>query len=250
MGRKLPEIGSEPLKKFASFLRETRRMATEGYLHGNLLDLFRYLPAWWRSLETHRNTLDDKAPWLAFGAIDFLERFLRRDMLVYEYGSGGSTLYFASRVKKIFSAEHDPAWYGNVMDALRDSDLTNHSVSLFEISPDYPAESGDPADPDGYVSIDIDYQGMSFYEYASSIDKFSDDHFDLILIDGRSRPSCFKHAEMKLKSGGLLVLDNSERLYYNHIHRTLTERNWTKYVFHGLVPYSYSFSETCIWRKL
>ena len=52
-------------------------------------------------------------PWLAPAAIDFLAGYLqlRDDML--EFGSGRSTLWFASRVQHISSVEHNPDWYSN-----------------------------------------------------------------------------------------------------------------------------------------
>lgn len=46
------------------------------------------------------------------------------------------------------------------------------------------------------------------------IKKFPDNYFDIVLVDGRSRPSCLFHSLNKVKKGGLLVLDNAEREYY------------------------------------
>ena len=105
------------------------------------------------------------------------------------------------------------------------------------------------ADPDSYVSGDPAYAGMSFHHYASSIDRYPDGSFDAILIDGRSRPSCFKHAKSKLKSGGFLILDNSETDYYHFIHGNLDGEDWKKEEYRGLFPYQRHFSETCVWQK-
>ena len=40
----------------------------------------------------------------------FLKKTLKENMRVYEYGVGGSTLFFAKRVKEVISVKHDPIW--------------------------------------------------------------------------------------------------------------------------------------------
>ena len=49
-------------------------------------------------------------PWLGKKVIEYLESILTKDMDVLEHGSGGSTLWFASRVKRVTACEHDSAW--------------------------------------------------------------------------------------------------------------------------------------------
>lgn len=215
----------------------------------NIYGLARNLPTWWSSLDPGRNTLTDKKPWIALSSITFLERILEKNMLVYEYGSGGSTLFFASHVKEVVSTEHDQAWYRDVIKQINENNLSNCRVRLIEPTPMLHSDNTNIADPDDYVSDDDKYRGMSFINYASSIDEFPDEYFDVILIDGRARPSCFKHSEKKLKKGGYLILDNAERSYYHFIHDTLKEKRWRKYDHYGLFPYQSHFSETCIWQK-
>jgi hypothetical protein len=63
-------------------------------------------PALWQSLGSGRNPLDDQIPWITFEARHFVERVLTPESIVFEYGSGGSTL-FSKRVKQVISVEHD-----------------------------------------------------------------------------------------------------------------------------------------------
>ncbi len=50
-------------------------------------------------------------PWLTVGAILALEQnVLQPDMRVMEFGSGGSTVFFARRVAHVFSLETNPDW--------------------------------------------------------------------------------------------------------------------------------------------
>jgi len=50
-------------------------------------------------------------PWLSDDAIAYLESILTPEMHVIEHGSGGSTLWFASRVVTVIAYEHDTDWY-------------------------------------------------------------------------------------------------------------------------------------------
>src|SRR3954452_8270654 len=67
-----------------------------------------------------KSPLDLEIPWFSYAAIDFLEPWLRPDMTVCEYGSGGSTLFFARRVKSVFSIEDNPKWFELVSQRLKE----------------------------------------------------------------------------------------------------------------------------------
>src|SRR5262245_18982304 len=58
-----------------------------------------------------KTSLDLELPWFSYAAIDFLEDYLEPNMSVCEYGSGGSTLFFAKRTRSVFSIENDPRWF-------------------------------------------------------------------------------------------------------------------------------------------
>src|SRR5688572_9711262 len=65
----------------------------------------------WVSSGRPRYLLNHAAPWITFDAIDFLKARARPDMRVFEFGSGGSTLFWASLGAQVTSIEHNPAWY-------------------------------------------------------------------------------------------------------------------------------------------
>lgn len=193
--------------------------------------------------------IKDGCPWLTVGAISFLKRIIRKDMAIFEYGAGGSTLFFARRVKEVMTIEHDREWHQKVLEALQKLRQTNWMAELVEPEPD-PGYSGKkPGDPDAYISSDENYRGKSFKAYAKSIEKFPDGYFDVVLIDGRARPSCFKHAVKKVKDGGYMILDNAEREEYAYIHEYLANNAWQKKIFCGPTPYSSSFIQTCVWTR-
>jgi hypothetical protein len=197
-------------------------------------------------MTTKHNTLEDAIPWLTYPAIAFLNTFLTNDMRVYEFGTGGSTLFFAKRVKEVFSVEHDRPFHDTLITALANQNITNAHVQLIEPKPVPNFSSLSPKIPEDYISADEAYASKDFKDYASSIDIYDDNSFDVILIDGRARNSCFQHAVPKLKQGGILIIDNSSRDHYQYMHASIAKLGWKQLFFPGPLPHSERFSHTLI----
>lgn len=171
----------------------------------------RHTVRWFRSLQQDY-LLNTPSPWITFDAIDFLRQQLTPGLRFFEYGSGGSTLFWLLfNPAGVVSVEHDPMWYSKMTRRLASS-VVDYRLVLPE--PRAGGEAADPADPTAYASADPAYAACAFRQYVSQIDSFPDDYFDVILIDGRARPACIMHSSRKLKRGGLLILDNAERSYY------------------------------------
>ncbi len=141
-----------------------------------------------------RTPLDLELPWFSYAAIDFLNRFLQPHMTVCEYGSGGSTLFFARRVKTVFSIEDNPRWYELVSARLKQEGLNNARLSLHT----------------------FDFKNPTGFEHSAYLNAIPDEKFDVIVVDGSEewtqvRPICFQKAEGHIKKGGLIVVDDSWR---------------------------------------
>ena len=97
-----------------------------------------------------------------------------------------------------------------------------------------------------YVSSLKEYKGYSFKRYVRSIQKYPDKHFDLVLVDGRARVACLEEATKKIKQGGYLMLDNSERKEYQTAMKKLA---YERKDFIGPSPYlANKFASTTIWK--
>lgn len=209
----------------------------------------KYYEAWRSSLKEGRSPMADEQPWLSFAAIELIGNFLKQDMKVFEFGGGGSTLFFSSRVAEVVTVEHDEKWFPMIGKAIEEKQRKNWKGILA------PAETGgdasaSPADPEAYVSDDKDYKGLQFRKYASAIDSYPDAYFDLVIVDGRARTSCLRHGILKVKPGGLLVLDNSDRGYYLEKTSALIATDFeTLLDCAGPGPYLEWFTKTTIWRK-
>lgn len=147
-------------------------------------------------------------PWLQPAAIAALEEILEPHFEALETGAGGSTIWLASRVKHVVTLEHDPVWHSAVARELQLHGLTNVDLKL---SPFYPSE-GIPS-------------GLG--------------PFDLVLIDGRGRVQSCRTA--RVKPGGYLILDNSEREHYAPALQLLDARGWERTDYIGQWT-------TTIWR--
>lgn len=205
--------------------------------------------SWQRSLSGDRTPVADELPWLTFRAIRHIKRLIRPGARVFEYGAGGSTLFFLRNGATVITVDHDAVWIENVRRMVCKRGYRNWT-HFVKPPVDAPAAIDmAPEDPDSYVSSGEEFAGRSFRSYASVIDTFEDESFDLVLVDGRARPSCGKHARFKVKKGGYLVLDNSERELYGAIHADLTDRGWTFRHFYGPGPYNRGFWQTSLYRR-
>lgn len=125
-------------------------------------------------------------PWLTEAAIEFLDEYLEQNphAVILEFGSGASTLWFAERTPNLHSLEHAIEYYN----------VIKNTVGTGK-----------------YYNVDYRFHALPYYSVCY---EFPNEFFDLILVDGRNRKGCISHAIPKLKPGGVLMLDNSERPYY------------------------------------
>ncbi|MGF1578534.1 MAG: methyltransferase domain-containing protein [Gemmataceae bacterium] len=233
------------------FRHEKKRLALENGVGLSWVSVLRWLQNWWSKLPRGgSNPVTDKSPWLNFKALKRLNQIVRPDMKVFEYGCGGSTLYFGSRVAKLVSVEHDPKWLAQIQEQMESQETCEWESYLREpvlMNPPWPTN---PSDLNSYISGGHEYQGLSFSDYVTVIDDYPEEYFDLILIDGRARPSCFKHAQSRLKPYGYLVVDNIDIPYYSTILQFIRAYEWPGSIYYGPGPYSPRFWGTGVWQKV
>jgi hypothetical protein len=200
---------------------------------------------------THINLGEKIIPWIPIKAKLWLDKNLKHNMILYEYGSGISTLYFSSKVKEIHSIEHDKDWYEKMNEKLQKMEKQNYEYSLIE--PDFQYEKDSRRTSSIYNSQLENYQYSNFKKYVKSIDKYPDKYFDLIFIDGRARIACILHSIKKIQSGGFIVLDNSDEKQYKIAHKIL--KKYKKLDFFGIAPSNpylkytkISFWKMTIWK--
>ncbi len=233
---------TSPITIITSYYHRCYDSTVQWLLHFTQL---RYYSSWKNSLHSGHTSIDDQRPWITFGAFAALQAYLRPQMSVFEWGSGGSTLYFNNHAQQVISIEHDAAWFQTVATLLKQA--PEHHTTYQLIPPDAAGETI-PTGAVPFTSADEHYVGLTFFHYASAIRNYPDANFDLIIVDGRARVACLAEAWNKLKIGGILVLDNSDRAAYE-----VRVNVFGKYIrknYYGPGPYNKSFWQTSLFTKL
>ena len=149
-------------------------------------------------------------PLLTYPSIDWLESVLRPEDQVFEYGMGGSTLWFAERVAHVTSVDHTPGW-----------------VKRFQL-------------PRNVAVTVVEFRGNMLYAdqdspYVNAISK-SGRMFDVILVDGMARLSCVEAAHRTLKPSGLIIFDNSDKPSNHPAFQRLADWDYVRIDFCGTRP--------------
>ena len=193
-----------------------------------------YIFIWIRSIIYPENRYP--LPWMTFGAIDWLKKNATKKYKVFEWGSGGSSLYWAKNVEYVCSVEHNAQWYNQVAKLLAGSGFNNYDYKLMQ--PKY------DDDKDNKIS---DFTEKNFEMYCRTIESFPDNYFDLIIIDGEARLDCARLAMEKIKDSGHIILDNAERKEYLPIFDMM--KDWKKTVFRGPGLYNLYSWDTAIFSR-
>lgn len=205
---------------------------------------------WSASLNPEASSIKDEQPWVTYDVIGFLTSKLNNKSVVFEYGGGGSTLFFVKRVQEVVTVEHDKSWFEILSQIIKDKNYSNWKGSFKLPQMGDLVDSPSISKPEHYSSDDDLSIGYNFKDYASFIDSYPDNYFDIVLVDGRARPSCLKHSIDKIKKGGLLILDNSNRKYYLEDLKETIKNNFETVIDNtGPSPYTESFTKTTVWRK-
>jgi hypothetical protein len=210
-------------------------------------DQAKYIPRWLMSLSKDY-LLNKQLPWVTFYALDFLNTLDFKGKRVFEYGSGASTLYWLSKGASCVSIEHEKRWY----DKMNSSFAAIAEVDYRLIEPELrsPGETTmNPANPDNYASNSPEFKNYAFSHYVQQIDEFPDEYFDVVMVDGRARPSCIKRSLSKVRVGGFIIVDNTDRDYY--LRETIDSlKNFSRQEFFGLVPVVTCISKTDFFTRL
>lgn len=124
-----------------------------------------------------------------------LARWLRRDHVGIEWGSGRSTLWFAARVGRLVSVEHHAGWHASVSSDLAARGVTNVDYRLCPCEPER-------AETPEWIAA------MFASDYVRVADAFEPRSLDFALVDGMYRSACALAVIPRLRPGALLIVDN------------------------------------------
>ncbi len=233
------------LLKLIKYRREIKKYTTSTRAE---IALWKYYFRWMKTIGSEKNSLQIGLPWFTFQAIDFVSRKLPKNSTIFEYGGGGSTVYFLNLGHQVRTAEHHLGWFEMMLKQFKDQ----HNWEGIYCAADMKEtqENLNASLPEHYYTTDEEYLGNIFKTYVTSINRFENETFDPVLVDGRSRPSCIEHSIAKIKSGGYLIVDNTEREYYLHEFGKRHAHNFELILNDfGPVPYVDWFNQTTVYKK-
>jgi hypothetical protein len=125
-------------------------------------------------------------PWLNRGCLDYLKSQDITQWDVFEWGTGFGTLWWSKFVKSIVTVDHTIEWNQNIKQRTTNKNVIFKLRKLTRCKPS---------------------------EYTNAINE-NLRKYDCIIIDGRNRDLCGRTVLGRLKPGGIIILDNSEREKY------------------------------------
>lgn len=204
----------------------------------SLLRACRWYYPWRKSLRPGHSPITGRVPWIVFGAKEFLSLHIKPGSRVFEYGMGGSTLFFLDAACTVVSVEHDVEW-GRRLTTLIGS---NSRWTSLVVPPD---QRGANVSNDLYSSCFPGYESSDFQEYVETITVQPDESLDVVMVDGRARSGALAAAASKVVPSGVIVLDNAERPRYSKAVDELCAQGWRAKRLFGPGPYvDYEYWDT------
>lgn len=179
----------------------------------------RYPAAWWRA----RSGRTPERPWIVPASIGWLRRRIRSDWSLLELGSGRSTVWFARRAGRVLSFEDNEYWYPRTKERL---------------------------DAGGFLNVELRLRAVE--EFPREVAELPDESFDLVVVDFLEAPTttridCLRPAMKKVRPGGYLLLDDSDRPGYAEAFDLLS--GWSFRKFSGVKDEWPLACETGIFRR-
>ena len=161
-------------------------------------------------------------PWITYGAINFLKNFTNKNISVFEFGCGSSTIFFAKNCKEVIALETNRIWQNLIIEKLKSLNLT--------------------------AQIHLMSDGIANKNYEIFPQNFTK-KFDLIVIDSIKRFACAQNSINFLNDDGIIILDDSHRPNYKKIFNFFTENNFKATNFIGIEPGKLQLKQTTIFKK-
>lgn len=140
-------------------------------------------------------------PWYTYPAIEYLKQLDFSMCDIFEYGSGNSSKFWSQRAQTVISVESDSNWYES---GIHNLSLNQKLLLMTEKT-----------------------------EYVNAL-HLNDCYFDVIVIDGVYRFNCAIEAVKRIRSGGLIILDNSD--WFPNTAKFLRDAGFNQVDFIGAGP--------------
>lgn len=162
------------------------------------------------------NAQGEPVPWMTYSFIKFAESYFTKEMALFEYGAGNSTLFYSSRVDIVDTVETNKLWHKK---------LSGNIPSNVRLR---------------FCEKDEKYEKM-----IHSFNK----KYDVIVVDGIRRNECIEQALRAVKPDGIIILDDSERIEYAKGVLLLSSKGFKRLDFWGISPGYFHDKSTSIFSR-
>ncbi|MGH2957262.1 MAG: class I SAM-dependent methyltransferase [Solirubrobacterales bacterium] len=178
----------------------------------------RFPAAWLRG----RSGRTPERPWIVPAAIGWLRRRIKGDWSVLELGAGRSTPWLARRAGRVVSFEDNELWLRRTAETLEREGL------------------------------EVDLRLMPVEAFVEAVAALPDAGFDLVILDFLESPQVtrvdvLRPARDKVRPGGLLLLDDSDRPGYAEAYELVA--GWREHRFAGVKDGWPQVCETAVFRR-
>ncbi len=175
----------------------------------------------WQALKRDRpvDQFGRPVPWVNTSIRGLIEGRLMPDYRVLEFGSGGSTSFFQSRVREVVSIEHAAQWAEEV------TRMVEANVSVVLTGSESAADYLNPTH-DGALG-----------------------RFDVVFVDGLFRNECCERSLRLVNERGVVVLDDSSRPEYLVSHEMFLDSGYKSLRVSGIKPCGIGADETTIFYR-
>ena len=175
---------------------------------------------WFRSFSARSaiNSLGEPIPWINYPMVQFLTERLPNNISCLEYGSGNSTLFWATKVKMIVSVEHDTLW----------ADYISKKFSNFS---------------------NIQLLQTENNEYYETAPLKLNTKFQLIIVDGIRRLECISVAQQLLREEGCILVDDTHFSKHKEIFTSMKKYGFKELRISGPKPIQNDYSEATLFYR-
>lgn len=217
-------------RKSISLYKDFRYKLARSKSESDFFNLSLFLKIWFFDRILKKQPIDASLPWMPYNSIFALDSIIKKDFNILETGSGGSTLFFLKRCKTLLTLEHDANW----IEKLKLTEAISNNKKNWKLI-------------HRNLKSDSISRNSPYLDFLKSLD---DEYFDMISIDGRLRNESLIIAIKKVKEGGFILLDNSDRKEYGTGIGLLNSSKFSKEILSGLCYNLDWDSQSTLWQKL
>jgi hypothetical protein len=176
----------------------------------------------WFDAYSTKSAIDENGnpmAWVTYSFIDFIKERINKQLDIFEFGSGNSTIFYAGLANSVYAVEHDKDWFQK-----------NSAVNLANVK---------------MIHCDL-VPGGDYCKSAITTGM----KFHMIIVDGRDRVNCCIQAVQSLTENGVVVLDDSERPEYQEAHAFFKAGGFRHIPFSGMAPGAIVSKCTSVFYKL